>query len=261
MSICDIINGRSEFVVKTIDRIELTIQWLRTQVEKSKTSGLIVGVSGGIDSALCSCLIKKAFPENSLGLIMPCDSDLQDKNDALKVIDSCGLKYFEIDLSDIHSSLFIKVRNNFINNSRGNLRLDLARANLKARLRMSTIYTVANTLNYLVVGTDNAAEYYTGYFTKYGDGGVDILPIGRLTKREVKNWAQEMGVPQEIIDKPPSAGLWNNQTDEADLGTTYNIIDDFLNGNNIPEKDRLIIEKLHKISYHKRETPLIAPKF
>ncbi|MGI6226751.1 MAG: NAD(+) synthase [Peptococcales bacterium] len=241
-------------------KIDLTVQWLKEQVESSKTNGLIVGVSGGIDSALCSYLIKKAFPDNSLGVIMPCESNPDDTKDALKVVTNCGLKYLEIDLSSIHNKLFKMVSDKLVDVNE-KLRLELASANLKARLRMSTLYAVANSLNYLVVGTDNAAEIYTGYFTKYGDGGVDILPIARLTKREVRDWSQTLGIPQEIINKTPSAGLWDNQTDEDDLGTTYNIIDDFLEGKDIPEKDRLIIEKLHKISYHKRQTPLLPPEF
>jgi NAD+ synthase len=242
-------------------KINNTIQWLRDQVQISKTKGLVVGVSGGIDSALCSFLIKAAFPDNSLGLILPCESDPQDKIDALKVVNSCGLKHFLIDLSEIHGSLFAKVERTFVNANEEELNLPLARANLKARLRMSTLYTFANSLNYLVVGTDNAAEIHTGYFTKYGDGAVDILPLARLTKREVGLWAREMGVPQEIINKAPTAGLWDDQTDELEMGTKYSIIDDYLEGKEIPEKDRLIIERLHNSSKHKREMPAIPPNF
>jgi NAD+ synthase len=243
------------------DKINCTIQWLKDQVQNSKTNGLIVGVSGGIDSALCSFLIKAAFPDNSLGVILPCESNPQDKIDALKVVNACGLKHLIIDLSDIHNSLFVNVERALSNTNGEQLNLSLARANLKARLRMSTIYAIANSLNYLVVGTDNAAELYTGYFTKYGDGAVDILPLATLTKREVRLWSQKMGVPQEVINKAPSAGLWDNQTDESEMGTTYNIIDDFLEGKEIPERDRLIIEKLHSRSQHKRDKPYMPPSF
>src|SRR5690606_7818796 len=117
--------------------------------------------------------------------------------------------------------------------------------NLRARLRMSTLYTIANNLGYMVVGTDNKAEVYTGYFTKYGDGGVDLLPIANLLKREVYEWAKVLGVPNEIINKAPSAGLWDGQTDELEMGTTYDYIDAYISGNEIPEKDRVIIDKLH----------------
>jgi NAD+ synthase len=192
---------------------------------------------------------------------MPCSSNPQDKEDALKVVKACGLKYLEIKLCDVHEALFEQVENKVSELNKEVLNLDISKANLKARLRMSTLYAVANALNYLVVGTDNAAETYTGYFTKYGDGGVDILPISNLTKREVRQWAREIGVPQAIIEKAPSAGLWLNQTDEEEMGTTYDMIDDYLDGKEIPDKDKLIIEKLHKCSYHKREMPPAPPKF
>jgi len=242
-------------------KIQLTVEWLRTQVNNSGTNGLLVGVSGGIDSALCSFLIKKAFPDSSLGIIMPCDSNPQDKKDALKVVKACSLKHFEIELTDIHKNLFSEIKDRLTDCNNNKLNLGLSQANLKARIRMSSLYAVANALNYLVVGTDNAAEVYTGYFTKYGDGGVDILPIARLTKREVRRWSQEIGVPQEIINKTPSAGLWANQTDETEMGTTYDMIDDFLEGKMIPDKDKLIIEKLHKNSQHKRNNPVSPPNF
>jgi len=243
------------------EKINLSVEWLRQQVTNTGTRGLLVGVSGGVDSALCSFLIKKAFPEDSLGVILPCNSNPQDKEDALKVVEVCGLKNLEIILTDIHAALFDQVENILSATNIDGLNMKISKANLKARLRMSTLYSVANALNYLVVGTDNAAETYTGYFTKYGDGGVDILPITNLTKREVRQWAQEIGVPLEIINKPPSAGLWANQTDETEMGTTYDMIDDLLEGKEIPEKDRLLIERLHKCSQHKRELPISPPKF
>ena len=124
---------------------------------------------------------------------------------------------------------------------------------------MSTLYGVANNLSYLVAGTDNEAELLTGYFTKYGDGGVDILPIANLKKREVFQMAKYLGVPDSIINKAPSAGLWDGQTDEIEMGTTYDLIDDYLEGKEIPENDKEIIERLHKRSEHKRQMPT-APK-
>jgi len=112
-------------------------------------------------------------------------------------------------------------------------------------------------LDYMVVGTDNAAELYTGYFTKYGDGGVDLLPIADLLKREVYEMAKYFEVPVSVLEKNPSAGLWDGQTDEDEMGITYAKIDDFLDGIEIPEKDRQVIEKMHKQSRHKREMPPI----
>ncbi|QEK12402.1 NAD(+) synthase [Crassaminicella thermophila] len=239
------------------EKIDLTVNWLREKVEESNTKGLVVGISGGIDSALVSYLIKKAFPDNSIGVILPCKSNPKDREDALKVAKGCGIKHIEIELSEVHDRLYSDVLNamkdkDMINES-NNLRL--SDANLRARLRMSTIYCVANSLNYLVVGTDNAAEVYTGYFTKYGDGGVDILPIANLRKREVYEWARYLGVPQSVIDRPPSAGLWEGQTDEKEMGTTYDMVDDLLEGKDIPQRDKEIIERLHKRSEHKRRMP------
>ncbi|MFZ5943308.1 MAG: NAD(+) synthase [Bacillota bacterium] len=243
------------------NKINQTVDWLEEKVAKAGGKGLLVGVSGGVDSALCSFLIKKAFPENSLGIILPCDSNPQDREDGLKVVKTCGLEYLEIKLCDVHADLYSNIEKSISLLNKDNINLKLARANLKARLRMSTLYGVANALNYLVVGTDNAAETFTGYFTKYGDGGVDILPITNLNKREVRKWAEVIGVPKEIIEKAPSAGLWIDQTDEKEMGTTYEMIDDYLEGKEIPEKDRLIIERLHRVSQHKRELPPAPPKF
>src|SRR4029078_2260036 len=107
-------------------------------------------------------------------------------------------------------------------------RARLPKANLKPRLRMTTLHFVANSLNYLVAGTGNRAELAIGYFTKYGDGGVDVLPIGHLLKSEVRSFARELGVPQPVIDKAPSAGLWLGQTDEEEMGFTYAEIENYL---------------------------------
>lgn len=244
-------------------KIEKTIAWLREQVEKSKTKGLVLGISGGIDSALVSFLIKKAFPNNSIGVILPCNSYSKDREDALKVINACNIDYVEIDLTEEHKNIMGKLKNELqnkgLNLSESDLRL--SDANLRARLRMSTIYSIANAYNYLVVGTDNAAELFIGYFTKYGDGGVDILPIANITKREVKEWSIELGVPKDIIEKEPSAGLWEGQTDEKEIGTTYDRVDDFLEGKEIPQKDTDIIKELHNRTEHKRNIPTMCPKF
>jgi NAD+ synthase len=245
------------------EKVNLTVEWLREKVRDSHTNGIVVGVSGGIDSALVAFLIKKAFPNNSLGIILPCKSNPKDREDALKVIEACGIQHIEVELSENHDLLLGKVvaemRENSLIDNDTNLRL--SDANLRARLRMSTIYTVANALNYIVAGTDNAAEIHTGYFTKYGDGGVDIVPIANLQKREVYQWSQHLGVPQSVIDRPPSAGLWEGQTDELEMGTTYDMVDDVIAGKEVPEKDRLIIERLHLRSEHKRKMPDKPPVF
>lgn len=243
-------------------KIDFTVEWLRALVKNANADGLLVGVSGGIDSAVVSFLVKQAFPENSLGVIMPVKSNPQDRVDALKVTEAAKLKHIEVNLTQAHEEIFSKVQEAV--SAQGDLveeRQRLGDANLRARLRMSTLYTVANNYNYLVVGTDNAAEWHLGYFTKYGDGGVDCVPIANLTKGEVRQWAEILGVPQEIITKAPSAGLWEGQTDEEEMGTTYDMVDAYLNGKEIPEQDKKIIEQLHKRSTHKRQMPPKPPVF
>ena len=247
-------------MAKTVEeKINLTVEWIREQVKESGTKGVLVGLSGGIDSSLVACLIKKAFPENALGVILPCKSNPKDANDAIALAQAIGIDYITVDLTEEHDMLIGKIQRRLeaydVQNER------LADANLRARLRMTTLYGIANSLGYLVAGTDNAAEVLTGYFTKYGDGGVDIIPIGNLLKREVFEWSKLLGVPNQIIERKPSAGLWEGQTDEAEMGTTYDFIDDYISGKAIPDKDKEIIERLHRITAHKRKMPPTPPKF
>ncbi len=207
-----------------------------------------------MDSAVIAFLIKRAFPENTISVIMPIKSNPVDIEHAKETNKTCGIKELTIDLTEIHEQMFNQIKQQIaVDFNEDNARL--ADANLRARLRMSTLYTVATNYNYLVVGTDNAAEWYTGYFTKYGDGGVDLLPIVDLTKEEVREMATYLGVPKAVIDKEPSADLWEGQTDEKEMGTTYERIDAFLRGETIPEKDRNLIEKMHVRTEHKRSIP------
>src|SRR5699024_2408817 len=159
------------------------VDWLRKQVKESHTKGLVVGLSGGIDSAVVTYLIKRAFPEDSLAVVMPIKSNPNDIKDANKIIEDSGIKNYTIDLTQINENHEWQANKSQIND-----------ANLRARLRMSTLYSVATNYQYLVVGTDNLAEWYTGYFTKYGDGGSDILPLIDLTKSEVKELAAYLGI-------------------------------------------------------------------
>lgn len=235
---------------KTVDDI---VQWLQQQVKNAGVNGLILGVSGGLDSAVVAHLIKRAAPENSLGVIMPIKTKSTDLSDAEMVVDSCGINEMTIDLTDTHQAMYSTIQTLLKEKSQLNEKNDqLAGANLRARLRMSTLYTLATNYNYLVVGTDNASEWYTGYFTKYGDGGVDLQPIIDFTKQEVREMASYLGVPDEVVHKKPSADLWEGQTDEQEMGTTYDKIDAYLEGENIPEADKVIIELMHQKTAHKR---------
>lgn len=233
--------------------IQNVVHWLREQLEKTGAKGFVVGVSGGLDSAVVANLIKLAAPNHSLGVIMPIYSDEKHLTDAKEVIKQCGINSLTIDLTETHRVMFSHIKEQIGQKNNFNHNLEqIANANLRARLRMSALYTVATNYQYLVVGTDNKAEWYTGYFTKYGDGGVDLQPIVDFSKAEVREMAKSLGVPERVIEKAPSADLWENQTDEAELGTTYDIIDAYLNGEDVPPKDREIIEKLHQKSEHKR---------
>ncbi len=236
-------------------RMTQAVDWLRERVTEAKAQGVVVGISGGVDSAVVAGLCSRAFPENSIGVIMPSQSDPEDKEDALWIAEGFEMRTIEVNLSGVHTQIMGQVKKGL--ETQG-CRLEgekLSQGNLKARLRMSTLYALANAMNYLVVGTDNAPESYTGYFTKYGDGGVDILPISSLTKAEVRAWARMLGLPMRIATRVPTAGLWPGQTDESELGLTYDKIDRYLLGEEVSPEVQERIETLHRQSEHKRQLP------
>ncbi|MGI6485835.1 MAG: NAD(+) synthase [Tepidanaerobacteraceae bacterium] len=224
------------------------IYWLKMQVAGAKAKGAVFGISGGIDSAVTSVLCKRAFSEDALGLIMPCYSDEKDEHDAKLVTDKFNIKYIKIDLTSIYDE-FMKVV------EKGDKLLE---ANVKPRLRMTVLYYYAAKNNYLVVGSTNKSELTVGYFTKHADSGVDLMPLGNLVKAHVKELAYHLDIPSEIIIKPPSAGLWPNQTDEDEMGISYEELDSYiLTGSaSSPDADT-IIKRLNRNSEHKRRFPLI----
>jgi len=226
------------------------VSWIKQKVKVSGAKGIVLGLSGGIDSAVVAALCKEAVGKNNLlVLFMPCNSHKQDLLDAKLAASWLGLKLKSVDLSSVYNN-FLKVLPQAPN---------LAKNNLKPRLRMSTLYYFANKLNYLVCGTGNKSELLVGYFTKYGDGGVDILPIADLFKRQVRSLAQELKIPESIITKPPTAGLWQGQTDEGEMGITYNELDDILDRLYNNKKQAAVSNKVNKVkrmfknSEHKRK--------
>jgi NAD+ synthase len=208
--------------------VGLISSFIDEKVKESHTSGVVIGLSGGLDSSTTAYLCAKTLRSDQiLGIIMPTvTTSSEDVDDAIVVAEALGIEY-EI----IHVDNLITPFNDLCIHARDNVDLehrDIANANLKARIRMMILYYHANDLNRLVVGTGNRTELLVGYFTKYGDGGVDILPIGDLYKTEVRMLASQLRVPQKIIKKPPTAGLWAGQTDEDELGIKYELLDRML---------------------------------
>ncbi|MGB3342252.1 MAG: NAD+ synthase [bacterium] len=230
--------------------IEKIVNWLLKQLQDSKTSGFILGLSGGLDSAVCAALMKRVT-DNCLGLIMPIESALQDIDDASRVADALNMRTEYTDLTSVYGNLTKLLPG-------GN---QVALGNIKARLRMVVLYYYANLNNYLVCGTGNKTELMLGYFTKYGDGACDILPLGDLYKYEVHQIAETLNIPKAIIEKTPSAGLWRGQTDEGEIGFPYGQIDKTLDEIDQGKISGICAEKLHKMiekNVHKRRLPLIC---
>lgn len=231
--------------------IEGIVQWLRERNNAAGTHGFVVGLSGGIDSAVVAALCEQAFPGKTLAVIMPCHSNSQDAVDAMLVAEAIGCQVISVDLTDTYDTLLNSLNQSYQPENVPRMAL----ANIKPRLRMASVYYYANVLGRLVVGTSNKDERYVGYFTKWGDGAADILPLAHLLKGEVRRLAQELQLPDEVISKPPSAGLWANQTDEQEMGLSYAELDAYLAGEQIDEKSKNRIEQLHRGSVHKLQLP------
>ena len=204
----------------------------------------IIGISGGVDSAVVTYLCTNAVgKKNVLGVLMPYGA--QETEDGRLVADSLGVETREINIKDIVDGF------DFLDLNR------ISKGNIMARVRMTILYTFSNQLEGTVVGTGNRSEIEIGYFTKHGDGGVDIEPVGDLYKTEIFELAKLLGVPKKIIAKKPSAELWGGQTDEDELGITYSKLDAVLKGETKKGKVYKRVQKLVKNSEHKKQTPPI----
>ena len=231
------------------------IQWIKEQVLEAKKTGTVVGLSGGIDSAVVAVLCKRAFPDTTLAAILPCYSNKMDVIHAYKVAQKFDIRTELINLETVYDSLIklLPQEEQYHSNDK------LAQANIKPRLRMTTLYYLAAQLDYLVIGTGNRSEIAIGYSTKYGDGGVDILPLGNLVKRQVKELAAYLEIPREVINKPPSAGLWEGQTDEGEMGLKYEELDRYLTTGKASDIVKTKIEAMSAGSSHKRIMPQLPP--
>lgn len=237
-------------IMENIDLvIEKIVDWMKEIVKGAKAEGLVFGLSGGIDSAVIAGLAKLAFPENSLGVIMPCYSDPIDEEHGILVARSLDLQFTKVDLSRTFDVLVSSIDEENKNK--------MAKINLKPRLRMTTLHYFAQNNNYLVAGSTNKSEFTVGYFTKFGDSGVDMLPLASFVKTEIRELARRLNIPDIIIEKLPTAGLYSNQNDEEDLGFSYDILDEYIKTGKGPKEIIEKIERMYKNSEHKRTYPPI----
>lgn len=226
------------------------IDFIENYVKESGTKGAVIGISGGIDSAVVAALAVEALgPGRVLGLILPCESNEEDMKDAIDFTEKLGIDYKIIDLTNTYQV--------FLRDNRENSQCNLSFCNIKPRLRMTSLYFQASLYNYLVLGTSNKSELVTGYLTKYGDGGVDIEPIADLLKNEVYQMASLLDIPKEIIEKKPTADLMPNQTDEGEMGFTYAELDRFILTGEATETTKNKIMKLYNQSRHKLNGPVM----
>ncbi len=230
---------------------EKRVEFIKNLVEKTGAKGIIYGNSGGKDSALVGILCKLAC-DNTLGVIMPCCSTRnyeEDTDHGNLVAEQFKIETRTVDLTEVKTSLIKAVEGKTEVNKSADI-------NIPPRLRMTTLYTIAASEGRLVAGTGNRSEIYMGYFTKWGDGGCDFNPIADLTAGEVFEFLRYLQAPDEIINKPPSAGLYEGQTDEDDMGVTYAAIDEYILNGNAHSHDAEIIRRYHSTSEHKRRMPL-----
>jgi NAD+ synthase len=239
-----------------MEAVEHLVEWLSTAVADAGGTGAVLGLSGGLDSAVVAALAKQAFPHHTLAIIMPCHSDPQDVDDATMVAHHFGIPSVNVDLTPIFDLLL----ETLAASSSDLPESQVAMANLKPRLRMTTLYAFANQLDYRVLGAGNRSELAVGYFTKYGDGGVDLLPLGCVVKSEVRELARQLDMPPRILEKPPSAGLWADQTDEAELGLTYEELDAYLLTGAASPEVKTRVDALMAGSEHKRALPPVCAK-
>ena len=229
------------------EEFDRRVAYIRAKLQEAHADGIIFGNSGGKDSALVGILCKAAC-DNTVGIIMPCASSVnygQDKDDGSALAAQFGIETRTVDLSPVREAELKALE--------GAVKLtDMSVANIAPRLPMTTLYTIGQAENRLVAGTGNRSEIYMGYFTKWGDGANDFNPIADLCAGEIFEFLRFLKAPASIVEKAPSAGLYEGQTDEQEMGVSYAAIDGFLQGGTVSEHDRAIIARYHSRSEHKR---------
>ncbi len=231
------------------------IGWLQKEVFSSGGKGAIFGLSGGIDSALVAVFCKKAFDNRCLGLIMPCHSLDIETEHALLLAREFEIPNMIVSLDGVFDQMLLS-----LGEKPEEVGKSLAAANIKPRLRMTALYYHAAKNGYRVIGTGNKSEIVIGYFTKYGDAGVDLEPIGDLLKEEVMELSAYLEIPRVITDKEPSGGLWEGQTDEGEIGFSYSELDRYLRGGSIDPAVQKKIAERQQGSEHKRCMPPVFYK-
>ena len=233
--------------MKLEEYLKVIEKFLYDYMNQAHANGYVLGLSGGVDSTVVSLLTKEAVGKERLTCFMiPIHSLEDDLKDALELAKDHDLQYVIFDASDIYDQYIATF-------SKLGIELDKSvTANLKARIRMSILYAYGQKHGLLVLGTDNKDERYTGYFTKYGDGAADIYPVAKLVKGEMVKAAKILGASTRLAERVPSAGLFPGQTDEAEMGIKYADIDAYLLGKEVSEEAKNKIERLHRITEHKR---------
>jgi NAD+ synthase len=232
---------------------EKIIEFIRKKVNESNVNGVVIGLSGGLDSTTVLFLCVEALGNDRvLGIMMPSKiNKKEDTEDAIQVCKQLKVEYKVIEIDSVLESFGKKL----------DLSDKLVSGNLMARIRMCILYYFANKEKMLVAGTGNKSEYLQGYFTLYGDSACDLMPLGNLYKTEVKKLAVELGVPKKIIEKIPSAGFWVGQTDEDELGIKYNELDkvlpfleDEISVDQIQKRTKIDKEKIEKVRERLKKT-------
>ena len=227
---------------------ENRVAFIREILAESGCRGIVFGNSGGKDSALVGILCKRAC-ETTLGALLPCATTVNygsDTDDAIRLAEQYGIESRTVDLTAARNAEIEALERS------GTALNDSAVSNIAPRLRMTTLYAIAAAEGRLVAGTGNRSEIYMGYYTKWGDGAADFNPIADLTATEIFEFLDYLDAPETIRRKAPSAGLFEGQTDEAEMGVSYAAIDRYINGGEVTPEEKAVIDRYHRISEHKR---------